>query len=67
VPPDDLARASLSDDTDRQCARLAPLFKMCGLIGVRCQIERADVVKSIAGAGPHNDAEMRLLSQITAA
>ena len=67
VTADDLARASLSDDTDIQCARLGPLFKMCGLIGVGNEIERADLVKTIAGAGPQSEAEMRLLFQGTAA
>lgn len=67
VTADDLARASLSDDTDVQCARLGPLFKMCGLVGDGCQIERADLVKTIADAGPQSEAEMRLLFQIAAA
>ena len=67
VTADDLARASLSDDADVQCARLGPLFKMCGLIGVGQEIERADLVKTIADAGPRSEAEMRLLFQITAA
>jgi len=67
VTADELARASLSDDTDIQCARLGPLFKMCGLIGVGHEIERADLVKTIADAGPQSEAEMRLLFQITAA
>lgn len=66
VTADELARASLSDDTDIQCARLAPLFKMCGLVGDGHEIERADVVKTIAGAGPQSEAEMRLLFQVTA-
>lgn len=66
VTADDLARASLSDDTDIQCARLGPLFKMCGLIGVGNEIERADLVKTIAGAGPQSEAEMRLLFQVAA-
>jgi hypothetical protein len=34
VTADDWARASLSDEPDTQCARLDPLFKMCGLFGV---------------------------------
>jgi len=63
----DLARASLSDDTDIQCARLGPLFKMCGLVGDGHEIERADLVKTIADAGPQSEAEMRLLFQVTAA
>ncbi len=67
VTADDLARASLSDEADIQCARLGPLFKMCGLIGVGQEIERADLVKTIADAGPRSEAEMRLLFQITAA
>ncbi len=67
VTADELARASLSDEPDIQCARLAPLFKMGGLIGVGHEIERADLVKTIADAGPQSDAEMRLLFQITAA
>jgi len=67
VTADELARASLSDDADIQCARLGPLFKMCGLIGVGHEIERADLVKTIADAGPQSEAEMRLLFQITAA
>ena len=67
VTADDLARASLSDDPDIQCARLGPLFKMCGLVGFAHEIERADVVKAIADAGPQSDTEMRLLSQVTAA
>lgn len=67
VTADELARASLSDEPDIQCARLAPLFKMCGLIGVGQEIERADLVKTIADAGPQSEAEMRLLFQITAA
>jgi hypothetical protein len=61
VSADDLARASLSDDPDIQCARLAPLFKMCGLIGVGHEIERADLIKTIADAGPQSETEMRLL------
>jgi hypothetical protein len=67
VTADDLARASLSDDIDIQCARLGPLFKMCGLVGDGHEIERADLVKTIAGAGPQSEAEMRLLFQGTAA
>lgn len=67
VTADELARASLSDDVDIQCARLGPLFKMCGLIGVGHEIERADLVKTIADAGPQSEAEMRLLFQITTA
>jgi hypothetical protein len=67
VTADDLARASLSDDTDIQCARLGPLFKMCGLVGDGHEIERADVVKTIAHAGPQSEAEMRLLFQVAAA
>lgn len=67
VSADDLARASLSDEPDIQCVRLAPLFKMCGLIGVGYEIERADLVKTIADAGPQSEAEMRLLFQITSA
>ena len=67
VSSDNLARASMSDDPDIQCARLAPLFKMCGLMGVGHEIERADLVKTIADAGPQSEAEMRLLFQITAA
>ena len=67
VTADELARASLSDEPDIQCARLAPLFRMCGLIGVGHEIERADLVKTIADAGPESEAEMRLLFQITAA
>ena len=67
VTADDLGRASLSDDADIQCARLGPLFMMCGLIGVRHEIERADLAKTIADAGPRSEAEMRLLFQITAA
>ena len=67
VTADDLARASLSDDTDMQCARLGPLFKMCGLVGVGHEIERADVVRTIADAGPQSEGEMRLLFQVTAA
>jgi len=67
VTAEDLARASLSDDTDIQCARLGPLFKMCGLVGVGHEIERADLVKTIADAGPQSEAEMRLLFQVTAA
>ena len=67
VTADDLTRASLSDDTDIQCARLAPLFKMCGLVGVAQEIERADLLKTIADAGPQSETEMRLLFQITAA
>ena len=67
VTADELGRASLSDDPDMQCARLGPLFKMCGLIGVGHEIERADVVRTIADAGPQSEAEMRLLFQITAA
>jgi hypothetical protein len=67
VTADELARASLSDETDIQCARLGPLLKMCGLIGVGHEVERADLVKTIADAGPRSEAEMRLLFQITAA
>jgi hypothetical protein len=67
VTADELARASLSDEADIQCARLGPLFRMCGLIGVGHEIERADLVKTIADAGPRSEAEMRLLFQITAA
>jgi hypothetical protein len=67
VTADDLARASLSDEADIQCARLGPLFKMCGLVGDGHEIERADLVKTIADAGPQSEAEMRLLFQITAA
>ena len=67
VTAGDLARASLSDDADVQCARLGPLFKMCGLVGDGHEIERADVVKTIADAGPQSEAEMRLLFQVAAA
>jgi hypothetical protein len=67
VTPDELARASLSDEADIQCARLGPLFKMCGLVGDGHEIERADVVKTIADAGPQSEAEMRLLFQVAAA
>jgi hypothetical protein len=67
VTAEDLARASLSDDPDMQCARLGPLFKMCGLVGDGHEIERADVVRAIADAGPQSETEMRLLSQVTAA
>ena len=67
VTAEDLARASLSDDPDMQCARLGPLFKMCGLVGDGHEIERADVVKTIADAGPQSEAEMRLLFQVAAA
>jgi hypothetical protein len=67
VTAEELARASRSDDTDIQCARLGPLFKMCGLVGDGHEIERADLVKTIADAGPRSEAEMRLLFQITAA
>ena len=67
VTADDLACASLSDDADIQCARLGPLFKMCGLVGDGHEIERADLVKTIGDAGPQSEAEMRLLFQITAA
>lgn len=66
VTADDLARASLSDDPDIQCARLGPLFKMCGLVGDGHQIERADAIKTIADAGPQSEAEMRLLINIAA-
>ena len=66
VSPDDLARASMSDDPDIQCARLVPLFKMCGLIGVGHEIERADLVKTIADAGPQSETEMRLLFKVAA-
>lgn len=66
VTADDLARASLSEDADIQCARLAPLFKMCGLIGVGHEIERADLVKTIADAGPQSETEMRLLFKVAA-
>lgn len=67
VSADELARASLSDDPDIQCARLVPLFKMCGLAGVGHEIGRADVVKTIADAGPQSEAEMRLLFKVAAA
>jgi hypothetical protein len=67
VTPDELARASLSDEADIQCARLGPLFKMCGLVGDGHEIERADLVKAVAGAGPQREGEMRLLFQVTAA
>jgi hypothetical protein len=67
VTPDDLARASLSDDPDMQSARLGTLFEMCGLVGDGHEIERADVVRTIAGAGPQSEGEMRLLFQVTAA
>jgi hypothetical protein len=67
VTADDLARASLSDEPDIQCARLGPLFKMCGLLGDGHEIERADLLKTIADAGPQSEAEMRLLFQVTAA
>jgi hypothetical protein len=66
VTPDDLARASLSCDADIQCARLSPLFKMCGLVGDGHEIDRADVVKTVADAGPQGEAEMRLLFQVAA-
>ena len=66
VSADDLARASLSEDPDIQCARLAPLFKMCGLIGGGHEIERADLVKTIADAGPRSETEMRLLFKVAA-
>ena len=67
VTADDLARASLSDEPDIQCARLGPLFKMCGLAGDGHEIERADLVKAIADAGPQSETEVRLLFQVTAA
>lgn len=66
VTADDLARASLSEDADIKCARLGPLFKMCGLIGVGHEIERADLVKTIANAEPQSEAEMRLLFKVAA-
>lgn len=44
---------------------------MCGALhlryGVGDEIACADVVKTIAGAGPQSKAEMRLLFQVTAA
>jgi hypothetical protein len=67
VTADELARATRSEHADIQCARLGPLFKMCGLVGDGHEIERADLVKTIADAGPQSEAEMRLLFQITAA
>lgn len=67
VTADDLARASLSDETNIQCVRLGTLFKMCGLVGVGQEIERAGVLKTIAEAGPQSEAELALLFQITAA
>jgi hypothetical protein len=67
VTADDLARASLSGETGIQCARLGPLFKTCGLVGVGQEIERADLVKTIADAGPQSETEMRLLFKVAAA
>lgn len=66
VTADDLARASLSDDPDIQCARLGPLFKMCGLIGVGHEIERADLINRLADAGLQSVNEMQVLSQAIA-
>ena len=59
ITANDLGRAGLSDEADIQCARLGPLFKMCGLVGDGHEIERADLVKAIADAGPQNDSSIK--------
>lgn len=66
VTAEDLARACLSDDVQIQAVRLQSLFEMCGLVGEAHSVERADLIKRLAEAGPQSVTEMQVLSQAIA-
>jgi len=66
VTADDLARACLSGDVQIQTVRLQSLFEMCGLVGEAHSVERADLIKRLAEAGPQSITEMQVLSQAIA-
>lgn len=66
VTADDIARACLSDDVQIQAVRLQSLFEMCGLVGEAHSVERADLIKRLAEAGPQSIKEMQVLSQAIA-
>lgn len=66
VTAEDLARACLSDHLQTQAVRLQSLFEMCGLVGEAHSVERADLVKRLAEAGPQSITEMQVLFQAIA-
>lgn len=66
VAADDLARACMSGDVQIQAVRLQSLFEMCGLVGEAHSVERADLIKRLAEAGPQSITEMQVLSQAIA-
>ena len=66
VTADDLARACLSDDVQTQAVRLQSLFEMCGLVGEAHSVERAELIKRLAEAGPQSITEMQVLFQAIA-
>jgi hypothetical protein len=66
VTTEDLARACLSDHVQTQAVRLQSLFEMCGLVGEAHSVERADLVRRLAEAGPQSITEMQVLFQAIA-
>jgi hypothetical protein len=67
VTPDDLRRATLSDDMQTQVSRLKGLFTACGVVAEPQEVERADVVRVAAEHAPRSEGERQILYQATAA
>jgi hypothetical protein len=67
VTPNDLRRATLSDDMHTQVSRLKGLFTACGIVAEPQEVERADVVRLAAEHAPRSEGERQILFQATAA
>ena len=63
VTPDDLRRATLSDDMRTQVSRLRGLFTACGIVAEPQEVERADVIHVAAENAPQSEAERQLVFQ----
>jgi hypothetical protein len=66
VTPDDLRRATLSDDMRTQVSRLRGLFTACGIVAEPQEVERADVIHVAAEYAPQSEAERQLVFQAIA-
>jgi hypothetical protein len=67
VTPDDLRRATLSDDMRTQVSRLRGLFTACGIVAEPQEVERADVVRVAAEHAPRSEGERQIVFQAMAA
>jgi hypothetical protein len=67
VTPDDLRRATLSDDMRTQVSRLRGLFTACGIVAEPQEVERADVIHVAAENAPQSETERQLAFQAIAA